>query len=150
MGIGALSDRIGRERAWSVALLGFAGCYAALLLIAHRPEAWLMYTMVMLQGLFGYGIAALYGVIPADIFGGRRFASIFSVMTLGGNLGAGTGPWITGYLYDVTGSYAPGFGLCLLCSLAALGCIWMASPRKIRLAAGPAERRAAARAAPLL
>lgn len=143
IGIGALSDRIGRERAWSVALAGYASCYVALLLIIDFPQAWLMYAMVAMQGVFGYGVAALYGVIPADIFAGRRFASIFSVMTLGGNLGAGTGPWLVGYLYDVTGSYASGFMVCGIMSLVSLGCIWMASPRKIRLASGPAEKRAA-------
>lgn len=147
IGIGALSDRIGRERAWSIALLGYAGCYGALLMMAADPSELLMYAMVMLQGAFGYGIAALYGVIPADIFAGRRFASIFSVMTLGGNLGAGAGPWLVGSFYDVTGSYGPGFTVCLALSFVSLGCIWMASPRKVRLASGPAEKRARLRVA---
>lgn len=144
IGIGALSDRIGREWAWSLALVGYAFCYAALLALGIWPNSALVYGMVAAQGVFGYGVAALYGVIPADIFAGRRFASIFSVMTLGGNLGAGVGPWATGYLYDVTGSYAPGFALSLALSVVSLGCIWLAAPRRVRLAAGPAERRARA------
>jgi MFS family permease len=143
IGIGALSDRIGREWAWTIACLGFAICYVALIALGSLPEGWLVLVMVIGQGLLGYGLASLFGAIPAEIFAGRRFATIFSVMTIGANIGAGLGPWITGVLFDRTGSYDLAFAVCIVMSLVSAGCIWMAGPRKIRLVAGQAARRAA-------
>jgi len=134
--IGALSDRFGREIAWTVSLLGFTACYALLLGLAARPSPVLLYAMVTMQGLLGYGVAALYGIIPSDIFTGPRFATIFSVATLGGNIGAGTGSWITGLIHDWQGSYVSGFWLAIILSLISIFCIWQASPRKIRRVPG--------------
>jgi len=143
IGIGAFSDRAGREPAWGLALAGFALCYAALILIARYPTTPMMLAMVITQGMFGYGLASLYGAIPADIFAGPRFASIFSVCSLGGNLGAGIGPWITGILHDQTGSYVPAWWLAFALSLFSILCIFMASPRKVRLVPGRAKALAA-------
>lgn len=142
IGIGALSDRIGREIAWTIALCGYAASSVLLLMLDGAPSVPVMYLMVMGQGLLGYGLAALYGAIPAEIFGGQRFASIFGILSLGGNLGAAAGPWMLGTLYDLTGSYLGGFWICLLASLVSILCIWMAAPRKVRLVAGQAARRA--------
>ena len=140
IGIGVFSDRVGREHAWAAALLGYAVCYAALLLIAVFPVYPLVLVMVAAQGLFGYGLASLYGAIPADIFAGRRFASIFSVTTLGGNLGAGVGPWVTGILYDTGGSYLPAFWLALVLSFVSIFCIYRASPGKVRIVPGRLQK----------
>ena len=142
IGIGGFSDRFGREWGWTVALLGYGACYAALLALETRPSTALLYVMVGTQGLFGYGIASLYGAIPAEIFSGPRFATIFAVTGLGGNLGAGVGPWVMGAVYDRTGSYAPAFWLSLGVSLLSIVCIWMAAPRHVRLVGGRAQARA--------
>lgn len=139
--IGYLSDRVGREVAWTVALCGFVMCYGILIAMASAPSPLLLYLMVGVQGLLGYGVAALYGVIPSDIYGGPRFATIFSVTSLGGNIGAGTGPWLMGVLYDLDGDYISSFWLTMALSLASIVFIWLASPRKVRLVPGMAARR---------
>lgn len=139
--VGALSDRIGREIAWTIALCGFVLCYGLLIVLAATPSPILMYAMAAAQGLFGYGLASLYGVIPSDIFAGRRFATIFSVASLGGNIGAGAGPWLTGVLHDVDGDYISAFWLALVLSAVSIACIWLAGPRKVRLVPGVAESR---------
>ena len=59
-----------------------------------------------------------------------------------GNIGAGVGPWLTGDLYDRTGSYQSSFVILVVLSVASVGCIWLAAPRKVRLVAGQAARRA--------
>ena len=143
IGIGALSDRIGREWAWTIALSGYAVCYLALLLLEFAPSLPLLYVIVAAQGLLGYGLASMYGVISVDVFAGRRFATIFSVLGLGGNFGAAAGPWLAGDIFDRTGSYAPAFSLCAALSVGSIFCMWMAAPRKVRLVAGQAARRAA-------
>src|SRR5947209_8453082 len=50
IGLGALSDRIGREWVWSAACLGFAACYAALIALEHVPSHALLWVMVISQG----------------------------------------------------------------------------------------------------
>jgi MFS family permease len=142
IGIGALSDRIGRELSWTLAMLGFVACYAALIALHDLPARWLVYAMVASQGLLGYGLASLFGPIPAEIFAGPRYATIFSMTTVSANLGAGVGPWITGEIFDRTGSYTPAFLVCVGMCVVSIVCIWMAAPRKVRLVAGRAAKRA--------
>ena len=74
---------------------------------AH-PARWLVYVMVAAQGLLGYGLASVFGAIPMELFQGARYSSIFAVLNIASNAGAGMGPWVTGLVYDRTGSYAPG------------------------------------------
>ena len=142
IGIGALSDRVGREWGWTIALIGYTACYAALIVLDVRPSLALVYFIVAAQGLLGYGIGSLYGAVANEIFAGPRFATIFSFLALGGNLGAAAGPWLTGDIFDRSGSYISAFWLCAALSLVSILCIWMAAPRKVRLAAGVAARRA--------
>jgi MFS family permease len=61
IGIGWYSDRAGRETAWTLACIGYAICYGALLALDGLPSVVLMYVMVISQGLLGYGIASIYG-----------------------------------------------------------------------------------------
>jgi MFS family permease len=147
IGLGHLSDRIGREWVWSLAVAGFALCYVLLLLMRSHPSPWLMYAMVASQGLLGYGAASVYGVIPAELFQGRRFGAIFGVVSVTSSLGAGAGPWVAGAIQDATGSYVPAFWLALGLSAVSIVSIWGAAPRKVRLVAGQVARREARAAA---
>jgi len=142
IGVGALSDRIGREWGWTIALIGYAACYGALTVLEVQPSIELVYFVAAAQGLMGYGIGSLYGVVANEVFAGPRFATIFSILSLGGSSGAAVGPWLTGEVFDRTGSYSSAFWLAGALSLVSILCIWMAAPRKVRLAAGVAERRA--------
>jgi MFS family permease len=137
---GHISDRVGREWAWTASGLGFALCYAALLALPVHPVTWLVYLMVAAQGLLGYGLASVFGAIPMELFQGARYGSIFAVLNLASNAGAGTGPWVAGLLYDRTGSYAPAFWLAILCSAVSVASMWLAAPRKVRLVAGRVPR----------
>ena len=134
IGLGYLSDRLGREFSWTLALLGFAGCYGVLLVMGFYPSPWLIYLMVILQGLLGYGLASTFAVIPSEIFQGRSVAKIFGVLSIAASLGAAFGPWLGGALRDQTGSYAPAFSIAIVLSLVSIVCIWRAAPRK-----GPAR-----------
>lgn len=142
IGIGALSDRIGREWGWTISIIGFAFCYVALIELQSSPSPLLLYLMVFAQGGLGFGFASVFGPVCAEIFAGPRYATIMSVVIVGGNLGAGVGPWVTGLLFDITGSYLIGFQLCLAMCVISIVCIWVAAPRKVRLVAGQAAKRA--------
>jgi len=50
------------------------------------------------------------GAIPAEIFEGRQYGSIFGTVMLAAILGGAAGPWVAGVLHDYTGSYSRVFG----------------------------------------
>ena len=134
--LGWLSDRIGREWVWTVGSLGFAICYATLLLLAVSPTMPLLYLMVIAQGMLGYGLTSVVGAIPAEIFQGRHYGSIFGTLMLSSIAGGAVGPWLTGVLYDRTGSYTLPFWIAIGCCVASAVTIWLAAPRKVRAVAG--------------
>ena len=139
--IGAISDRLGREVAWTISMFGFVLCYALLLWLNAAPSLFLVYAMVVAQGFIGYGMASVYGSVAADIFSGSRYASIFGVLGLLSTLGAAAGPWSIGRLFDLQGGYTVAFVLCGGMAIVSIGCMWAAAPRQVRLVAGQAVRR---------
>ena len=64
--------------------------------------------MVISQGMLGYGLTSVVGAIPAEIFQGRHYGSIFGTLMLAAIAGGAVGPWVAGALHDVTGSYTAG------------------------------------------
>src|SRR5436190_16616474 len=134
--LGALSDRIGREIVWTMSCLGFAISYAALLLLAAAPSQPLLWLMVLSQGLLGYAVAAIMGPIVAEIFEGPRFGSIFSLVMVALIGGGAAGPFVTGLLYDWTGTYTIAFALGIVFSILCAVAVWVAAPRKVRVVAG--------------
>lgn len=140
IGMGALSDRIGRELAWTFSLGGFGAASVLMVMISKSPSTELVYLAMAAQGLLGYGMSALFGAISAEIFAGRKSASILALLGLGGNIGGGAGAWVMGAIYDAYGSYETGFWICWGVSILSIICVWIASPGRIR-AVGAAPRR---------
>jgi cyanate permease len=50
--------------------------------------------------------------------------------------GGAAGPWATGWLFDLTGSYTIAFAIGVAVSILSAVAIWRASPRKVRAVAG--------------
>ena len=136
IGFGHLSDRIGREWIWTVGCAGFAVCYLALLLMAHAPTPTLLYLMVASQGVLGYSLTSVIGAIPAEIFEGRHYGTIFGTLMLAAIAGGAAGPWLTGLLHDATGSYTRAFWIAIGCCALSAMAIWLAAPRAVRAVAG--------------
>jgi MFS family permease len=134
--LGALSDRYGREIIWTISCAGFAICYVALLLLAAAPSQPLLWLMVLSQGLLGYAFASIMGPIVAEIFEGARFGSIFSLLMVALIGGGAAGPFFTGLLHDVTGTYTIAFALGVFFSMVCAVAVWIAAPRKVRVVAG--------------
>ena len=146
IGLGTLSDRIGREWVWTISMMGFVLCYVILLSMPEKPSLVLLYAMVAAQGMLGYGTVSVFGAIPAEIFQGKQYGRIYGTLTIAGSLGGGTGPWVTGLLFDRTGSYTAAFWIALTFAFVSIGGMWLAGPRKVRVVAGQVKRLAARRA----
>ncbi|HEU4368994.1 MAG TPA: MFS transporter [Methylomirabilota bacterium] len=136
IGLGHLSDRIGREWVWTVGSLGFALCYLALLLLRETPTPALLWFMVVSQGMLGYGLTSVVGAIPAEIFQGRHYGTILGTLMLAAIGGGAAGPWVTGAIHDATGSYTLAWWTAIGCSVVSAVAIWLAAPRRVRLVAG--------------
>jgi MFS family permease len=134
--LGWLSDRIGREIVWGIGSLGFALTYLALLALPAYPGLPLLYAMVVVQGALGYGMTSVVGAIPAEIFEGRHYGSIFGTLMLSALAGGAMGPWFMGFVHDRTGSYSLAFWVCIGCSLFSAFAIWRAAPSGVRVVAG--------------
>ena len=128
---GYLSDVLGRERAKLIAdMIAILGILSLVFVsLIHGPMA---FVFALFFGI-GYGAAApLIPSISADIFMGRNYGLIFSIIALGGGIGAATGTYISGLLRDITGTYLISFSVC--CMSLAISCllIYLAAPGKVR------------------
>jgi MFS family permease len=137
--LGGLSDRIGREIVWTIAASGFVICYAALLALAAGPSLPLLYVMVLSQGVLGYAFTSLMGAVVAEIFEGPQFGSIFSLIMVALLVGGAAGPYVTGVLHDIEGTYTLAFAVALGFSALGAVSIWFAAPGKVRMVAGRAH-----------
>jgi MFS family permease len=136
IGLGALSDRVGREWVWTAACCGFAICYAALIVLERTPSYPLLYLMVVSQGLLGYAATSVMGPIVAEIFEGPHYGSIFGAITVALIVGGAAGPWVAGIIHDTIGSYRLAFLLAIALCVISAAAIWFAAPRKVRLVPG--------------
>lgn len=130
IGLGYLSDHIGREWVWTIGNAGFVLSCLALLALSSDPSPLLLWLMVLAQGTLGYGLTSVIGAIPAESFGGRHYGSIFGTVMLAAILGGAAGPWVAGVSHDSFGSYSPAFWLSLACSVFSALAIWGCAPNR--------------------
>ncbi|GAC1496150.1 MAG: MFS transporter [Bradyrhizobium sp.] len=138
--LGHVSDRVGREWVWSASCLGFAICFSALIALNFYPTSLLVWVMVLAQGALGYGLTSIMGAVVVEIFQGKHYGSIFGTVMLAALAGGAAGPWVTGFLHDLSGSYTLAFIIGIAVSGFSAFAIWMASPGKIRAVAGQLHR----------
>ena len=105
---GWLSDRVGRGWVFVLgtvlAILGI-GCFA----LMRGPQDLVLLLLYTVSG-FGFGMRiAQLSTIPADVFAGPHLGAILGVVQAGGGLGGAIGPFLGGWLFDVTGSYRLAF-----------------------------------------
>jgi MFS family permease len=141
--LGQLSDRLGREIVWTIGNFGFILTYIALLALSGNPSPTLLVLMVLVQGALGYGVTSVFGAIPAEIFEGRHYGSIFGTLMVAAIGGGAVGPWVAGLIHDRTGSYEGAFWISIGAVVVSIASIWIASPRRVRMVAGRAALSAA-------
>ena len=125
-----LSDRLGRIPVFLPGSLA-AAISILFLFAAQDSQSMVMPVLFAICAGFGLGITpptCFAGV--ADCFHGRNYGSIQGTAILAVALGAAIGPWLAGYLHDVTGSYRIPFSLVLVAILLAAVLMWLAKPKK--------------------
>jgi len=126
---GVMSDRIGREKTMVLSSAAALVGLFALIAVRDTSHPWLLYIYAL---GFGYG-AGLFSAITsagtADIFYGKHFGTASGILLTGMGLGGAIGPWLGGYLYDISGSYDSALILCMACIVLASVSYWIAAPR---------------------
>jgi len=136
IGGGWLSDRIDRELVVVAGIAIMVTSVGALAALGAAPSRWGAYGFAVLLGL-GYSvIAALIPAMVGDRFSGPHFGSIIAVGMIGSSMGSALGPWLAGYLFDLTGSYALPFLIAAACGVVAGMASWLARVLRMRAMAG--------------
>jgi MFS family permease len=112
---GSVSDRLGRSKAYGVAVLVTALGVACMIAMTVSAPLWLVYLTIALYGVGHSAGNPTYGAVIGDIFSGRKIGLIFGYLEISFGLGSALGAWLGGYLFDLTGSYAWPLSVCLIC-----------------------------------
>jgi MFS family permease len=122
---GALSDRMGREKAVTLSFIcSIIGIFILLSLPTLRTAFWLYLYAIFLGISFG-ARSPIIAAMMADLYQGRYFGSIYGFIIIGNGMGAALGPWLGGYLHDLTGTYRISFLMCIPVLVLACILLWI-------------------------
>ena len=127
---GLISDWVGREVTATFACILTISALVALMSVNDTSQNWLLYVYAV---CFGYGAGIFTPTMfagMADLFHGKHFGAISALALTGMGVGGIIGPWLGGYIYDISGSYIGAFLLCIACFVLASISYWIAAPRK--------------------
>ena len=121
------ADRIGNKQAMvlSAGLMMLALCW---LLVAK--DLWMLFLFVSAFGFGHGGIATMESPIVANVFGMRSHGVILGLVFFCDTVGGSIGPFLAGYIFDLTSSYALAFLLCAVLSVINLIAIFVLKPLK--------------------
>jgi MFS family permease len=115
--LGSVADRIGNRQ---VFIIGFILMSASLFWLVPVKEVWGLYLSAVIFG-FAFGCATSESPLVAELFGLSSHGLILGVINLiGFTFGAAVGPFIAGYIFDMTNTYKLAFIVCAAVGIAAL------------------------------
>jgi MFS family permease len=113
--VGNMIDRIGGRRAY---MLGLTPLVLSLLALLAIDTPWMLYGVMVLYGVGHGGMFTVVSPTIAEYYGVQSLGALFGTVLFFGSLGGAAGPFMTGVIYDWTGSYAVAFTI-----LAAMGAL---------------------------
>ena len=115
--LGRAADRIGNRQ---VFIIGFVLTAAALFWLIPATETWTLYLFAAVFGFATGGCVMSESPLVAELFGLRSHGLILGFTSFGYCIGAAAGPFLTGYIFDVTSSYNVAFLVCAAVSVVGL------------------------------
>jgi len=115
--LGALADRTGNKQ---IFIIGFIMMAATLFWLSIAHAGWMLYLFIIIFGFATGGMGASESPLTAWLFGMGSHGLIYGVVHVGFTVGAAAGPYITGFIFDLTGSYQPAFLTCAVLSVIGL------------------------------
>lgn len=125
LGIGVLADRYSKRS--MLALTGVLTVVGGTILAFSSTATMAMVGILVIAPAFG-GLIPVRPAILADYFGTRHFGTINGVATLVTTTGGAAGPWVVGWMVDVSGSYMQGWLVCVVMAVVAIPLLLLSSP----------------------
>ena len=139
LGSGFIADRIGGLK---TLLLGSVAQMTALLLYMPFDGLMSLYVISAMFGLFQGGIIPSYAIIVREYFPASEAGTRLGVVLTATMIGMALGGWLSGVIFDMTGSYQMAFlnGVAwnLLNIVIAVGLIWRGRQTRVMIVARPA------------
>ena len=129
---GSVSDRMGREMAYTLGTLFCLAGVASLGFLHPQMPGAIPWAAALLLGLGIGSRPTLFALIAVDIFQGRQMGRIMGIMVAGIGVGGSIGSVSAGLIHDWTGSYAGALWACALTLALSAVCAWVAAPSRIR------------------
>ena len=127
--MGAASDRIGGKRSL---IICFIIMLCSLVWLQIAGSGWMLFVFAVVYGFAHGGFFTVMSPTVAELFGTGSHGLLFGLVLFSGTLGGSIGPLLTGYIFDVTGSYRAAF--LVLTALVASGFTLMAFLRPLGVA----------------
>jgi MFS family permease len=125
--MGIFADRIGNKQAM---VLGAGLMMVTLFWLLMVEDLWMLFLFGAVFGFGHGGIATMESPIVANVFGMRSHGVILGLVFFSDTFGGATGPFLAGYIFDVTSSYSLAFLLCAILSVINLIAILLIRPLK--------------------
>jgi predicted MFS family arabinose efflux permease len=125
--MGVFADTIGNRKAM-VLSAGLMMLSLFWLLVAR--DAWMLFLVGVAFGFSHGGLATMESPIVANVFGMRSHGTILGLVFFADTVGGATGPFLAGYIFDVTRSYSFAFLLCAILGIINLAAILLLRPLK--------------------
>ena len=106
IGMGSIGDKIGYKRAF---LVGIICIVVAIFILIVSRQLWAFYLSAIFLGLAFGNCSTQESPIAAWLFGLRSHGIILGICACSFTIGAAIGPWVLGYMFDVTGNYQYAF-----------------------------------------
>jgi len=109
--LGIAADRFGNRQIY---IMCFFILTAALFWLVPVKQLWALYLFTVFFGFAQGGLGTIGSPLLADLFGLTSHGLIYGVINIGHTVGAALGPFLSGYIFDVTGSYRLAFLACAI------------------------------------
>ncbi|MBN2125573.1 MAG: MFS transporter [Deltaproteobacteria bacterium] len=114
---GLAIDRIGTKRS---TVFCFLLLTLVLLWLQVADEPWMLVLFALFYGVVHGGFFTIISPIVADYFGIKAHGFLFGIVAFCGTVGGSVGPFLSGHIFDVTGTYHMAFWVCTVMSVLGL------------------------------
>lgn len=115
--MGTMNDRIGGKASLTTCFIILITSFLILQFAGNAPM------LFVFAVIYGFAHGAIFTVISptiAEYFGMRSHGQLFGTVLFVGTLGGTIGPIVTGYIFDITGTYRIAFMVLTLCAVLGL------------------------------
>lgn len=104
-------DRIGSK---IVMIFCFILLIIGLLWLQIAKELWMLYLFAVIYGCAHGGFFTAISPMVAEFFGIKAHGALFGIVVFSGTFGGALGPFLAGYIFDLTAGYSLAFWMCTL------------------------------------